>query len=435
MTLGIIEINDSGIQVAVDTDLVITSPGYAVMDGEKLLIGEQGAQFARLLPTWTNNRFWNQLDTDPIVNATGTVRHHADLALAHLEQLWNGINDRADQVIFLVPGYYDRSNLGLLLGIAKECGIPTAGVVDTSLATASEQAMRETVLHLDIHLHRITLTRLANTVNLSRTDCMTVSETGIFTLWDRWANIIANQFIQSSRYDPLHEASSEQALYNQLPSWIENLQGAQGNTFELVQSDINRSVSISNEQLMTACAPLYPQILQSIRNQLQGGQSATLLVSHRFRGFPGLKDSLNLLGNIDVVEMAPKQSIVGALSHQDKIIPGAGSITHVVNLPINTKKVVNEIDKPHHATHILYDNHATTIGQSFKLSADFSKGIKQDLTNPICTIFPRGAELYIDSQASNTLTINGETATENTTLKPGDVIKIGEHSMTLISSS
>ena len=73
MSLGIIEINDSGIQVAVDTDLVLTSPGYAVMDGEKLLIGEQGAQFARLLPTWTNNRFWNQLNTDPIANATTAV--------------------------------------------------------------------------------------------------------------------------------------------------------------------------------------------------------------------------------------------------------------------------------------------------------------------------------------------------------------------------
>ena len=57
MTLGIIELNDSGIQVAVDGDLVTTSPGYAVMDGEKLLVGAEGAQFARLLPSWTNNHF------------------------------------------------------------------------------------------------------------------------------------------------------------------------------------------------------------------------------------------------------------------------------------------------------------------------------------------------------------------------------------------
>ena len=119
MTLGIIELNDSGIQVAVDGDLVTTSPGYAVMDGEKLLVGTEAAKFVRLLPSWTNNRFWNQLNTDPIPNATEAVRHHADLAFAHLESLWDQIKERADQVIFLVPGFYDRSNLGLLLGMAK----------------------------------------------------------------------------------------------------------------------------------------------------------------------------------------------------------------------------------------------------------------------------------------------------------------------------
>ncbi|HAK52687.1 MAG TPA: hypothetical protein DCM54_12415 [Gammaproteobacteria bacterium] len=435
MTLGIIELNDSGIQVAVDGDLVATSPGYAVLDGEKLLVGNEGAQFSRLLPTWTNNRFWNQLNTDPIPNATGAVRHHADLAFAHLESLWEQIKDSADQVIFLVPGFYDRSNLGLLLGMAKECNIPTAGIVDTSLATASEQALRETVLHLDIHLHRITLTRLANTANLSRTDFTTVSESGIFTLWDRWANVIANQFIQSSRYDPMHEAGSEQALYNQLPGWITNLETSRSNSFNLDLDNISHSVAISAEQLMAACTPLYPQIVQSIRNQVRGDETATLLMSHRFRGFPGLKDSLNLLENVDVVELTPEQAIQGALTHAEKIIPGSGTITHVVNLPITATKVVDDIVKTRRATHMLYENHAVSIGQSFKLSADFSNGVKQDLSARICTIYPRGAELYIDIHSAENLWINDAPATEQASLQPGDIIRVGDHSITLISSS
>ena len=435
MTLGIIELNDSGIQVAVDGDLVTTSPGYAVMDGEKLLVGTEGAKFVRLLPSWTNNRFWNQLNTDPIPNATEAVRHHADLAFAHLESLWDQIKERADQVIFLVPGFYDRSNLGLLLGMAKECNIPTAGVIDTSLATASELALRETVLHLDIHLHRITLTRLTNTANLSRTDYTTVSETGIFTLWDRWANIIANQFIQSSRYDPMHEAGSEQALYNQLPGWITDLETSRSGSFNLDLDNISHSVAISTEQLMTACTPLYPQIVQSIRNQVRGDETATLLMSHRFRGFPGLKDSLNLLENIDVVELTQQEAIHGALTHADKIIPNSGTITHVVNLPITAKKIVDDIVKPRCATHMLYDNHAVSIGQSFKLSVDFSNGIKQDLSAPVCTIYPRGSELYIDIHLAEKLRINDAPFTEQASLQPGDIISVGDHSMTLISSS
>ena len=319
--------------------------------------------------------------------------------------------------------------------MAKECNIPTAGIVDTSLATASEQALRETVLHLDIHLHRITLTRLANTANLSRTDFTTVSESGIFTLWDRWANVIANQFIQSSRYDPMHEAGSEQALYNQLPGWITNLETSRSNSFNLDLDNISHSVAISAEQLMAACTPLYPQIVQSIRNQVRGDETATLLMSHRFRGFPGLKDSLNLLENVDVVELTPEQAIQGALTHAEKIIPGSGTITHVVNLPITATKVVDDIVKTRRATHMLYENHAVSIGQSFKLSADFSNGVKQDLSARICTIYPRGAELYIDIHSAENLWINDAPATEQASLQPGDIIRVGDHSITLISSS
>ena len=186
---------------------------------------------------------------------------------------------------------------------------------------------------------------------------------------------------------------------------------------------------------MAACTPLYPQIVQSIRNQVRGDETATLLMSHRFRGFPGLKDSLNLLENVDVVELTPEQAIQGALTHAEKIIPGSGTITHVVNLPITATKVVDDIVKTRRATHMLYENHAVSIGQSFKLSADFSNGVKQDLSARICTIYPRGAELYIDIHSAENLWINDAPATEQASLQPGDIIRVGDHSITLISSS
>jgi hypothetical protein len=433
VSLGIIELNDSGIQVAVDGELVAHSPGYAVLDGDRLLIGEEGVDFSRLLPRWTNNRFWNQLSTEPIANATGAIRHHADLAFAHLESLWLPISKDVDQVIFLVPGYYNREQLGLLLGIAKECGMPTAGVVDTSVATAATQALRDVVLHLDIHLHRITLTRLTNATNLSRSDHTTVTETGIFTLWDRWANIVANQFIQTSRYDPLHEASSEQALYSQLPDWITALGGGASATFNLNLADVNHEVSVSSEQLMAACTPIYPQVIQAIRNQVPAGQNATLLLSHRYQGFPGLTDSLNLIPNVDVVDLSANVAIEGAAGHADKII-GTGSVSHVINLPVTTRRVVDDIEKPRHASHLFFDNHAVAIGQSYKLSGDLSKGIRQDLANPACTIFRRGNEILVDVRGGEIM-LNDEPITETTPVGIGDVLNVGGQSLTLISVS
>ena len=233
MTLAVININDAGIQLALDGELMCTSPGFAVLNDDRLLTGEEASKNARLLPRWTNNRFWSQLTTNPLANKTDQIRHHADLAFAHLEALWLPVKGDISDVIFVVPGYYTNENLVLLLGLAKECNLPLSAIVDQSVVVASNLQLQGTVLHLDIHLHSITLTKITNSGSLLRQEVKTVIETGLFTLWDRWANIIGNQFIQTTRFDPMHEAASEQQMFNQLPEWIANLTDGNMNTFVL----------------------------------------------------------------------------------------------------------------------------------------------------------------------------------------------------------
>ena len=433
MALGIIDISDAGVQVAIENELLKTSPGFAVMDGNHLLVGEDALNNARLLPRWTNNRFWNQLNTDPIPNSTSEIRHHADLAFAHLESLWLPLKNEVDDVILLVPAFYGHPQLGLLLGMAKECGIPVTGIADSSLLVASEQSIQPLCLHLDVHLHRITLTVLSSGATLARKDVSTVTETGIFTLWDRWANIIADQFIQTSRFDPMHQAQSEQALFNKLPAWIERLNGSRGNTFELSLGEINHTVSVSNDQLMAACIQVYPQIVQSIRSQIPPGETASLLLSHRFAGFPGLKDSLGLINNVELIELAENQSLSSAYTLADKIIPQNGAISHIISLPVSRQRENRRQTAPvtSRATHLLVGDHATAIGKSFQLSRDNSNDLQSG--DPVCTLFPRGNHLFMDIHIANAFLVNGEVADEKSPLKPGDVITIGDQTITLIS--
>ncbi len=433
MTLGIIDINDAGVQVAVADRVKQTSPGFAVLDGDRLMVGEPAMRNARLLPRWTNNRFWNQLNTDPIPNGTHHVRHHADLAFAHLESLWLPVRDEVDQVILLVPAYYEQPQLGLLLGMARECDIPVAGVADTSLIVASDQPVLPRTCHLDIHLHRITLSVLNSGNSLVRKAVSTITETGLFTLWDRWANIIANQFIQSSRFDPLHQAESEQALFDQLPDWIASLDGARSKAFELSFRGASHQVSISTEQLMAACTQVYPQIVQFLRSELPADEPATLLLSHRFSGFPGLRDSLDLMTHLQVIELAPDQSIQSALAHADGIIPGNGVISHVISLPLNRKAPVPQpVVHSHHPTHLLLGHEAMAIGSSFPLAREPAPGAMRDDNDPVCTLYRRGSEIYANIHVAEALTINGSPANDHQSLHPGDVIAVNNTELTLI---
>lgn len=435
MPIGVIEINDAGVRAGIDGEIVLTSPGYAVLDGRELLVGEDGIRNSRLLPRWTNNRFWNNLNTDPVPNGTDMVRHHADIAFAHLEQVWKTIRS-ADKVILAVPGFYDRNQLGLLLGMAQECGIPVTSLVDTSLATVSNLEAHPTVLHLEIYLHRITLSVLKSDSMLRGVENITISEAGLFTLWDRWANTIASQFIQSSRYDPMHHATSEQQLFDRLPAWIANLPDERSAIFELEAGGTRQQIAISREQLVGACASIYPQIVQLARDFASGMDRASLFVSHRFTGFPGLRDSLSLIDNVEVQWLPPEATFTSIAAHQDTLIGQGSAISHITSLPVRlTRPATSPEQAPQRrASHLLEGSHAIAIGHALGISLDADGELRIGEDDPALTLYNRGNQTIIEVASGHEVLLNAAPARSGTAVDPGDELSLGGHNMMLISA-
>ena len=428
MALAVFDIHDAGIQVALDGELIRTSPGYAVLDKQRLMTGESAAGHAKLLPRWTNNRFWSQLDTNPLPNGTGRVRHHADLAFAHLEELWAPVRDRAGQVILCVPGYYSQENLGLLLGITREAGMPVRGLVDSAVVAASNLALPPKALHLDIHLHSITLTRLTNSGLLTRAGVQTLVESGLVNLWERWADVIAKQFIRTSRFDPMHEAATEQTLFDLLPAWVAALDEQAMNRFDLKAGDTTRSVTVARDSLLTAVTGLYPRIVQALRRETDSGGPACLLLSHRFTGFPGLKESLGLVKHLEVIALPETGSVIAANEHRDAIISPDEAISHVTRMRADRARLPPAAVVPSRPTHILFDNHAYAIGHSFKLGADFPARSDE----PMATLYVRRGMLMLEP-AHSSVKINGEACDGSRALRAGDLLDLGEVQLTLIT--
>ncbi len=427
-----IDINDAGLRAGVDGEVRVTSPGYAVLDGARLLIGDEALHNARLLPRWTNNRFWSQLNTNRMANGTDTVRHHADLAFAHLEQIWQTIRDDSKRVVFAVPGFYSKEQLALLLGMARECDIPVASVTDSALMAVSPQRAFATALHLDIFLHRVTLTTLQANDSLRRLDTVTISETGLYTLWDLWANVIASQFIQTSRYDPMHQAVSEQQLYDLLPTWIDGLSGRNAAIFALSVGNVRHEVAISREQLLTACAHVYPQIVQQVRDRIAPGQSASLFVSDRFRGFPGLGESLKLITGADVNWLDEASVFRGLTQFEDHVVSDTGN-RWTTSLPI-------AVQRPAEATvdvkqrFVLLGHHATPIGDALRIVGIIDGQLVRDGGEPACTLYTRGPTTVLENHVGSGLDVNGKPAPSRSELAPGDQITLTGSTLTLISA-
>ena len=426
MSKGIIELNDASMALGLDGQLLENSTGYAVLDQKNLMIGSDAIQHVKLLPRWTNNRFWHQLNTDGLSNATNSIRHHADLAFAHLEQLKSTLP--CDDLIIAVPGHYDKGQLGLLLGMCKEAGLPVRALVDHSLLAVANQPSHETAMYLDIGLHQVTLSTLKADGVLRQTGHTALVETGLATYWDRWASVIAEQFIQSSRFDPMHEAASEQRLFNALPDFLSQIGDNRALNFELNLGDITHTTTLSKDQLLATTSSAYPAIVQGIRAQAQAGQAFTLFVSPRLHHFPDLMTSLQLIPEADIVNVTSDHLIKNSQELWSSLVTGQESVSHVTTLNISATQV-KSTQTQNNASHILVGNHAYALRNVRKISG-FSSGLEQ--SPGVATIIRNGADFTL-SVSSPELMVNGVIAPSDYTLKVGDTLEVSGHSARVIA--
>ena len=412
-----IEFNDVGILAASEDEVLAESPGYAVLDGDELFVGAEAYRNARLKPRWTNNRFWDQLNLEPLANATDRIRTHADLAFAHLQHLWAN---------------FDNQELGLLLGMAQECRIPVSGLVDAAVAAATEAPPGGQLLHLDVQLHRTVLTLLEQGTHLARGEVVIVAENGLVALQDAWASKIEDAFVRTTRFDPMHLATTEQQLYDRLPEWLEALQEQDSTVIEMQASGKTHSVPLKRDQLLGAMTDFYPQVVQQLRARTRSGAPFTLLLSHRFAGFPGLGETFGLLADCQDISLPREAAARGALRRLDEVRSEGESLSFVTSLRQAGGEAAGPARVTEHPTHVLFRGRAYVVRKTpFVLGTDSNNG-GLTLSGPVagisrrhCTISRRGAEIRLQDHSTYGTFVNDQRVQGERGLEIGDRIRLG----------
>ena len=68
------------------------------------------------------------------------------------------VRSEIDEVVLVVPGHNSAEQLGLLLGLAQECGMPVRAMVDAAVAASVKPYPGRQLLYVDAGLHRVTVT-------------------------------------------------------------------------------------------------------------------------------------------------------------------------------------------------------------------------------------------------------------------------------------
>ncbi|MEE4301577.1 MAG: hypothetical protein V2J24_19220 [Pseudomonadales bacterium] len=332
----VIELNDVALRLA-DADAVLaSSPGYAVVDAKRLVVGTAAERQARLDPRHTTNQFWHRLSMDPVPHPHPSARSLADLAHAHLLELWAAADvageDDAD-VIFTLPGTLEREQIALLLGIARECPFTPVGLVDAAVAATTFAGARSAVVaHVDALLHEAVVTIVeAEDGQWQRRRVQEIPALGIAPLREAWINVIADAFVRETRFDPLHDARTEQTLFDGLDDWLASLSAAPEIEIELQSAAQVHRVALTRERVVEKILPRLAPLLDAVAGALP--DDGEVLLSPRFGRLPGMVEALtDRLGRAPRT-IAEDAALGGALANEDEIRHDGEALRFVTRLP------------------------------------------------------------------------------------------------------
>jgi hypothetical protein len=421
MTSWVIELSATEVRVGKGAEILVRSPGYAVVDGDRIWLGEEAWGQAYLHPHRTYNRFWSHLGQDTLRTPSRRFRHNADLAYAHLLALYEQAG-QPEEIIFAVPGSFSPQQLSLLLGIAKACPFAAVGLVDRAVAGAAEVAGSGHYLHLDIDLHHTVLTWLEVDTEIVRCSVETIDDMGLSTLYEACADRIADTLIQQSRFDPRQHGESEQALYNQL---FLGLTRNPGEMQVAIQFQGTRyQTRLSREVLLEALQPHYTKVWRRLAPQQR------LLLSDRMATLPGFTASLSNYYEC----LAPEAVFRSCQEHEGVIRSPGPNLKFVTRLPATVRSqpamvTPKQLSGPalpmegiETGTHLLCGHHAFPVReQPLYLSGSGSvSSILQDSSS--CSIQWHRRQVVISPLGKAAVCVNGHPLSGTRGLVAGDEI-------------
>lgn len=322
----LIELKDPGISVRTASELLTQSPGFANIANKQPVFGEEARQMARLHPRQTFNQFWSQLSLDPLALKNAFFRHSADLAHSHLDQLTKSVVFEHGAII-AAPSNYSRTQLAVLLGIVKQCAFDAVGLVDLALLQASGTDADSCII-IDLQLHQCVLTSFRKIEGqLVRDRMIQVPASGLLALQDAWSNMVTDEFIRQCRFDPHHNAETEQYVYNQLPQWIEQSQRQNELQVEINHRGTVYQAHLTRAQFEQRSRTILGRIGQELEPLRAPDTALHTTASHM--NLPGV--SLHLPG---LIALDDDSTMVTCIRHLDHIRRPADNLHFITRLPL-----------------------------------------------------------------------------------------------------
>lgn len=453
MSLLGLELSDAGIMVAGENPaklLVVdggdkASPGFALADDTRLLVGKDAQEKARLNPRLFTNQFWDELGTERLTQPGLEGKNNAELAYAHLSRIWDTVKGKGTEMIMAVPGFFTQKQLGLILGIAKELSMPVKGFTPLALAASSPPPPEHFILHVDMHLHCVEVTLLEQNRNLTQKHVETLSGKGISYLYSAWVKAIADEFVRATRFDPLDQAVYEQELYSRLPSVLGELRANPSTLFEIEAGSHTYRVILTYDLFAQKGSEVFGEIRKLIevmlKKKVKSEMPLAIEVTHRISALPHYRDELYKVPATRIIVLEPGSAALGVLGLSDQFSSGTASkgVTFLTSRPwqrieqADGPPVALRSPTPGLPTHVLYGNVAYPLSQKplvvgQEQESEVTIRIPDECTGVSprhCTIQLKGDEVVLTNQSDQGTLVDSTEVSGTAVVTLGQTIQLG----------
>jgi FHA domain-containing protein len=440
-----IEPDDRAFAVARGGVVLASSPS-AVADGSAVqAAGADAWRTVRQLPTTTSTRHLGTVlrEAQPSARALSLV-------LAEVARRLAAHPPAAGERIWIAaPAGAERFGLGALLGVARQLALPVDGFVDAAVVSAAALGGTGAAIVVELGLHHVAATLIERDAGPTcRRRSLLSPRGGLWQLYQGWLDLINTAMVRQTRFDALHDAATEQQLFDALPRLARDAMAQGVAAAALTTAGGRVEVPVTRDQLAHAAQPVWREIARLLHELRPAGSALTLLVPRAVAEFPGVREALAQFAGCELVSL-PDGFAAAATSLLDLPPRGATEPVRLLRrLPAGAEPALAALaaresaqaDAPGLApSHVLFAGRTYALGAE-PLVVGRAPGAAHAITlaeglagvsRRHCTFLRDGAELLLLDHSRFGSFVNGERVAERARVRAGDEVRVGDPGVTL----
>ena len=432
-----IECYDSGVRICDGENILADTTSCALIeDNHSITVGKSAQQQAHLRPREVSISYWSNLTESSI---TKHVISNAELALYHLQHVWQLANCENDAII-ITPASYEKQALGILLGICEKLSINIVGMVCNAALAMQRPISNCKAVYLDILQQNLITTELKqNASNIEMVQPSHVFEYGLQNFLHNLAKTVANKFVAETRFDPLHTANHEQLFFDKLPLWLNDLNESETTNCTLLIEDKEFSIELNQQELHHANGTLFEEIAGYLSVLFHSRDLLAIYCSPSCSQIFGFFDFMSTLPGCAIEQLNEIELSKHALCKKQEIVNqeqvhyvkklSCLNNTSSESLIFNPGTLSNLFSIP---THILIEGHAYSLKQDIFIANSASSAprvLLEETTDCICKISNRQMYVEVEALNSKSININQNAVNHISSTKVGDLLSMDDGSI------